>query len=153
MSDQEKADTTRVKAGRTRASGLQDQAGLAGSPPRPSRGAPNGPAARRGGSTGCAPRARISQLSVGAKPRPTSRILMLQSAKSGLKVWEPRGFRADQMSRQYFVHNQADPAKMTDLPPAVREGAAKEMLPTLVTEASRQIADAGETIKEPLASL
>ena len=58
-----------------------------------------------------------------------------------------KGFRADQMSRQYFVHNQADPAKMTDLPPAVREGAAKEMLPTLVTEASRQIADAGETIK------
>ncbi len=58
-----------------------------------------------------------------------------------------KGFRADQMSRQYFVHNQADPAKMTDLPPAVREGAAKEMLPTLVTEASRQIADVGETIK------
>ncbi|WP_207203776.1 23S rRNA (adenine(2503)-C(2))-methyltransferase RlmN [Actinomyces minihominis] len=56
-------------------------------------------------------------------------------------------FRADQMSRHYFSHNLADPAEMSDLPEAVREGAAKTMLPSLVTEASRQIADGGETIK------
>lgn len=71
----------------------------------------------------------------------------LTTRKKWAKDLDTQGFRADQISRHYFGHNLADPAQMTDLPPAVRDGAAVTMLPTLVTEASRQIADKGETIK------
>lgn len=58
-----------------------------------------------------------------------------------------QGFRADQISRHYFANNQADAQGMTDLPPSVREVAKETLLPELVTEVSRQVADGGETIK------
>lgn len=56
-------------------------------------------------------------------------------------------FRADQLSRHYFGKAEADPQAMSDLPANLREGAATQMLPPLVQEASRQEADQGETIK------
>lgn len=56
-------------------------------------------------------------------------------------------FRAGQISKHYFDHNVANPEDMSDLPKNMREGAAQEMLPELLTEASRQVADEGETIK------
>ena len=58
-----------------------------------------------------------------------------------------QGFRGDQFSRHYFLHNKVDPALMTDVPATVRDSVASTMLPTLVTEISRQVADRGETIK------
>lgn len=60
---------------------------------------------------------------------------------------EVPAFRADQISRHYFGRNEGDPGSMTDLPPKIRDGAATVMLPTLVTEISRQSADQGTTIK------
>lgn len=71
----------------------------------------------------------------------------LAKRKEWAKELGAPAFRADQISRHYFAQNLADPTLMTDLPPAVQVGAATTMLPTLVTEASRQIADGGETIK------
>mgnify|MGYP002738738708 FL=1 len=57
-------------------------------------------------------------------------------------------FRASQVSKHYFDRDTADPTLMTDLPKAIQEGAATEMLPDLITEASRQVADGGDTIKQ-----
>ncbi len=44
------------------------------------------------------------------------------------------GFRADQLARQYYARLEADPEKMTDLPPAaVREQVGAALFPTLLT--------------------
>ncbi len=56
-------------------------------------------------------------------------------------------FRADQLSRHYFDKGVADPEEMTDLPAQLREEVGPTFLPNLVTEASRQEADEGETVK------
>lgn len=72
----------------------------------------------------------------------------LTKRKEWAKDLGTQGFRADQISRHYFGSSQADPSRMTDLTPELRGGAASMMLPGLVTEASRQIADGGSTIKD-----
>lgn len=56
-------------------------------------------------------------------------------------------FRADQLSRHYFVHNTVNPDDMTDLPQAQREELCDKMLPPLVTKIKDQFADRGKTIK------
>lgn len=56
-------------------------------------------------------------------------------------------FRADQISRHYFAQDSDNVARMTDLPQKVQVDVARTMLPELVTEASRQVADQGQTIK------
>lgn len=57
-------------------------------------------------------------------------------------------FRANQLSKHYFDRAEADVQEMTDLPANLRDGAAKAMLPALITEVSRQEADGGDTIKQ-----
>ncbi len=57
-------------------------------------------------------------------------------------------FRADQVSRHYFGHNQADAYAMTELPESLRPEIAETVLPNLVTLANEQTADQGATIKD-----
>jgi 23S rRNA (adenine2503-C2)-methyltransferase len=56
-------------------------------------------------------------------------------------------FRADQLSRHYFARLADDPAAMTDLPAAVRDRLAGELLPTLLTPLRQQTTDDGRTLK------
>jgi len=56
-------------------------------------------------------------------------------------------FRADQLSRHWFARLTNDPARWTDMPPAVRESLVEALAPTLLTEARRQEADKGLTVK------
>ncbi|PKK13139.1 23S rRNA (adenine(2503)-C(2))-methyltransferase RlmN [Thermomonospora sp. CIF 1] len=56
-------------------------------------------------------------------------------------------FRAQQLSRHYFTRLVDDPAQMTDLPAAVREHLAAELLPTLLTEVRALDCDGGATRK------
>jgi len=56
-------------------------------------------------------------------------------------------FRADQLSRHYFTRFTREAAEMTDLPAAVREQLAAELLPELITEARVMRADGGRTLK------
>ena len=56
-------------------------------------------------------------------------------------------FRADQLSRHWFARLTNDPARWTDIPPAVRETLDEALAPTLLTEARRQEADKGLTVK------
>jgi len=57
------------------------------------------------------------------------------------------GYRAKQLATHYFAHLTADPAEMTDLPSAGREGLVEALFPPLLS-VDRQIeTDDGETIK------
>ncbi|TDE17883.1 23S rRNA (adenine(2503)-C(2))-methyltransferase RlmN [Actinomadura sp. 6K520] len=56
-------------------------------------------------------------------------------------------FRADQLSRHYFARLVDDPAKMTDLPAAVRERLVSELLPSLLTPVREMDCDGGTTLK------
>ncbi|MBC6460003.1 23S rRNA (adenine(2503)-C(2))-methyltransferase RlmN [Actinomadura sp. HBU206391] len=56
-------------------------------------------------------------------------------------------FRADQLSRHYFARLVDDPAAMTDLPAAVRDRLAGELLPTLLNPVRTQTCDGGRTHK------
>ena len=56
-------------------------------------------------------------------------------------------FRADQLSRHYFTRFTREAAEMTDLPAAVREQLAAELLPELITETRVMRADGGRTLK------
>ncbi|WP_433468033.1 23S rRNA (adenine(2503)-C(2))-methyltransferase RlmN [Spirillospora sp. CA-142024] len=56
-------------------------------------------------------------------------------------------FRADQLSRHYFARLVDDPAKMTDLPAAVRERLVSELLPSLLTPVREMDCDDGTTLK------
>jgi 23S rRNA (adenine2503-C2)-methyltransferase len=56
-------------------------------------------------------------------------------------------FRADQLSRQYFVRHNADPTTMTDLPVAARDAVADALFPTLLSPVTRLTADRGATTK------
>ncbi|MFA1549458.1 23S rRNA (adenine(2503)-C(2))-methyltransferase RlmN [Actinomadura chokoriensis] len=56
-------------------------------------------------------------------------------------------FRADQLSRHYFARLVDDPAKMTDLPAAVRERLVSELLPSLLTPVRELDCDGGTTLK------
>ena len=57
------------------------------------------------------------------------------------------GFRADQLSRHYFGRFEHDPAAMTDVPAAVRDSLARDLLPPLLTEVRSVETDAGTTRK------
>ncbi len=57
-------------------------------------------------------------------------------------------FRADQLSRQYFAHFEADPARMSDIPAGMHEAVAHALLPRLVTKVVSLEADGGRTIKD-----
>lgn len=56
-------------------------------------------------------------------------------------------FRADQLSLHYFEHLSADPQQMSDIPAAQRSELVKKVFPPLLSEVSRQVADAGATVK------
>lgn len=58
-----------------------------------------------------------------------------------------RSFRADQISRHYFVRHTADAAAMTDLPERTRAALIGELLPTLVTPVRHVECDGGATRK------
>ena len=58
------------------------------------------------------------------------------------------GFRADQLSRHYFTHFEADPAKMSDIPVGMRDAVSEALLPDLVTKVVSLEADGGRTIKD-----
>jgi 23S rRNA (adenine2503-C2)-methyltransferase len=57
------------------------------------------------------------------------------------------GFRADQLSRQYFARFNADVTTMTDLPAAAREPVAAALLPPLLHPVREMVADGGATVK------
>ena len=57
-------------------------------------------------------------------------------------------FRADQLSRHYFTHVEADPAKMSDIPAGMRDAVSQALLPNLVTKVVSLEADGGRTIKD-----
>src|SRR5689334_12194066 len=57
------------------------------------------------------------------------------------------GFRADQLSRQWFGRLESDPDRMSDLPLAVRERLRAALLPELLTEARSLQTDGGRTRK------
>ena len=57
-------------------------------------------------------------------------------------------FRADQLSRHYFTHFEADPANMSDIPAGMRDAVSEALLPDLVTKVVSLEADGGRTIKD-----
>ncbi len=57
------------------------------------------------------------------------------------------GFRADQLSRQYFVRFVDDPALMSDVPVADRDALGAHLFPPLLTSQREQVADGGDTVK------
>jgi 23S rRNA (adenine2503-C2)-methyltransferase len=57
------------------------------------------------------------------------------------------GYRADQLSRQYFGRYNDDPTTMTDLPADVRRAVAEALFPPLLTAERDQVADGGDTVK------
>jgi 23S rRNA (adenine2503-C2)-methyltransferase len=57
------------------------------------------------------------------------------------------GFRAVQVSHQYFARLEDDPARMTDLPSALRAPLAEALLPPLLTPLHTLEADGGTTRK------
>ncbi len=56
-------------------------------------------------------------------------------------------FRADQLSRHYFVRHTVDATAMTDLPERTRDALVGEMLPSLVTPVRHVECDGGATRK------
>jgi 23S rRNA (adenine2503-C2)-methyltransferase len=56
-------------------------------------------------------------------------------------------YRADQVSRQYFVRLTDDPSAMTDVPAASRDALAMTLLPRLLDPVQRMSCDAGTTRK------
>ncbi|TDC54983.1 dual-specificity RNA methyltransferase RlmN [Micromonospora sp. KC207] len=62
------------------------------------------------------------------------------------ELGEP-AFRAKQMSTHYFGRLVRDPASMTDLPAAIRDRLAGELLPTLLTPVRELACDDGATRK------
>ncbi len=56
-------------------------------------------------------------------------------------------FRADQLSRQYFVRFVDDPTLMTDVPAVDRASVGSRLFPALLTSERQQVADEGDTVK------
>jgi 23S rRNA (adenine2503-C2)-methyltransferase len=63
-----------------------------------------------------------------------------------LELGQP-GFRADQLSRQYFTRFRNDPADMTDLPAGLRGTLGVDMFPPLLSEVRHVETDNGMTRK------
>ncbi len=101
-----------------------------------------GPAARRprpGELTFAAPRR-------GTPPRHLADLDPAARAQALVEQGHP-GFRARQLSTHYFERLVDDPAQMTDLPAAQREGLAAAYLPRLLTPVRHLVADQGRTVK------
>lgn len=56
-------------------------------------------------------------------------------------------FRADQLSRHYFIRHVSDPAAMTDIPASVRADLARALVPPLLSEVRHLDTDGGSTRK------
>ena len=73
--------------------------------------------------------------------------LTMEARKQALKEMGIPGFRADQLSRQYFTHFEANPELMSDIPQQLRAPLREGFLPQLVEHVTTQKADAGYTLK------
>ncbi|WP_119729301.1 23S rRNA (adenine(2503)-C(2))-methyltransferase RlmN [Thermomonospora amylolytica] len=83
------------------------------------------------------------------RARPPRHLADLTSAERRQAVAElgEKPFRADQLSRHYFARLADDPAQMTDLPAAVRDRLAAELMPPLLTQVRALDCDGGTTRK------
>jgi 23S rRNA (adenine2503-C2)-methyltransferase len=73
--------------------------------------------------------------------------LTLAERRAAVAELGEKPFRATQLSTHYFGRLVADPADMPDLPVALRERLATELLPPLLTPVRHLTADAGATRK------
>jgi 23S rRNA (adenine2503-C2)-methyltransferase len=73
--------------------------------------------------------------------------LTSQQRREAVQALGLQGFRADQLSRQYFVRFLDDPAHMTDVPASARDEVAAALFPRLLTRVREQHADDGGTVK------
>ena len=82
-------------------------------------------------------------------PHPPRHLADLDLAGRRAAVTElgEKPFRADQLSRHYFARYTDTPEDMTDLPAAVRDALAGEMLPRLLTSEREMACDDGATRK------
>jgi 23S rRNA (adenine2503-C2)-methyltransferase len=82
-------------------------------------------------------------------PRPPRHLADLGLAERRQAVAElgERPFRADQLSRHYFGRYTDSGEDMTDIPAALRESLASQLLPRLLTEERALSADRGDTRK------
>lgn len=102
-------------------------------------------------ATGAAPKKTPAKL-VFAAPRrgkPPRHLADLTTAerREAVTALGEKPFRADQLSRHYFARLIDDPAKMTDLPAAVRDRLVSELLPSLLTPVRELDCDGGTTLK------
>jgi 23S rRNA (adenine2503-C2)-methyltransferase len=82
----------------------------------------------------------------GRPPRHLADLDTAERRAAVAELGEP-AYRADQLSRHYFARHSADPASMTDVPAASREGLAAALLPPLLTSVRSLECDGGETRK------
>src|SRR5215468_278247 len=82
-------------------------------------------------------------------PRPPRHLadLGLTERRQAVAALGERPFRADQLSRHYFGRYTDSGEDMTDIPAALRESLASELLPRLLTEERALLADRGATRK------
>ena len=73
--------------------------------------------------------------------------LDLTGRRAAVTALGEKPFRADQLSRHYFARYTDSPADMTDLPAAVRDALAAELLPRLLTSERELACDNGATRK------
>jgi 23S rRNA (adenine2503-C2)-methyltransferase len=83
------------------------------------------------------------------RPKPPRHLADLTAAerRAAVAALGEKPFRADQLSRHYFTRLADDPAAMTDLPAAVRDRLAAELLPSLLTPVRHLSCDGGMTRK------
>ncbi|MGI5322390.1 23S rRNA (adenine(2503)-C(2))-methyltransferase RlmN [Actinomadura nitritigenes] len=82
----------------------------------------------------------------GKPPRHLADLTQAERREAVAELGE-KPFRADQLSRHYFARLVDDPAKMTDLPAAVRDRLVSELLPSLLTPVRELDCDGGTTLK------
>ena len=73
--------------------------------------------------------------------------LDLAGRRAAVAALGEKPFRADQLSRHYFARYTDSPADMTDLPVALRESLAAELLPSLLRSERELTCDDGATRK------
>jgi 23S rRNA (adenine2503-C2)-methyltransferase len=83
---------------------------------------------------------------VSRPPRHLADLELAERRKAVVDLGE-RPFRADQLSRHYFGRYTDAADDMTDLPAALRQSLASELLPRLLTEERTLSADRGATLK------
>ncbi|HEU5268505.1 MAG TPA: 23S rRNA (adenine(2503)-C(2))-methyltransferase RlmN, partial [Jatrophihabitans sp.] len=82
----------------------------------------------------------------GLPPRHLADLSQPDRRAAVIELGEP-GFRADQLSRQYFHRLENRPERMTDLPAAVRDRLGEALFPPLLTELRHVETDRGRTRK------